>query len=79
MLCTRARGIFDHLKNFWSPGGIWYKFLVPQCNPLKGFGTPTTELKIIQKVFAPLLQFYNSFRTSHNEQQQEQQQKIQTF
>ena len=65
---TRAEGIFQKLKNFLIPGSIWQKVLVPQHDLLKGFGTPTTKLKIAQKVFVPLLQLYNSFRTPDIEQ-----------
>ena len=65
---TRAEGIFEELKKFLSPGSIWQKVLVPQHDLLKSFGTPTTKLKIAQKVFVPLLQHYNSFRTLDIEQ-----------
>ena len=65
---TRAEGIFEELKKFLSPGSIWQKVLVPQHDLLKSFGTPTTKLKIAQKVFVPLLQLYNSFRTLDIEQ-----------
>ena len=68
MLGTRADGIFEELKKFLSPGSIWQKVLVPQHNLLKSFGIPTTKLKIAKKVFVPLLQLYNSFRTPNIEQ-----------
>ena len=68
MLGTKAEGIFEELKKFLSPGSIWYKALVPQHDLLKSFGTPTTKLKIAQKVFVPLLQLYNSFCTPDVEQ-----------
>ena len=51
---TRAEGIFEELKKFLNPGSIRQKVLVPQHDLLKGFGTPTTKLKIAQKVFVPL-------------------------
>ena len=35
---------------------------------LKSFGTPNTKLTMAQKVFAPFLQLYNSFRTPDIEQ-----------
>ena len=53
---TRAEGIFEKLKTFLSPGNIWQKVLVPQYDLLKSFGSPTTKLKIAQKVFLSLLQ-----------------------
>ena len=65
---VRAEGIFEKLKKFLSLGSIWQKVLVPQHNLLKSFGTPTTKLKIAQKVTVPLLQLYNSFRTLDIEQ-----------
>ena len=65
---TRAEGIFEKLKKFLSPGSIWQKVLVPQHDLLKSFSTPTTKLKIAQKVFVSLLQLYNSFRTPDIEQ-----------
>ena len=65
---TRAEGIFEELKKILSPGSIWQKVLVPQRDLLKSFGTPTTKLKIAQKVFVPFLQLYNSFRTLDIEQ-----------
>ena len=65
---ARAEGIFEKLKKVLSPWSIWQKILVPQHDLLKSFGTPTTNLKIAQKVFAPLLQLYNNFRTSDIEQ-----------
>ena len=68
MLGTRAEEIFEDLKRFLSPGSIWQKVLVPQHDLLKSFGTPTTKLKIAQKVFVPLLQFYNSFHIPDVEQ-----------
>ena len=68
MLGTRAEGIFEELKKFLSPGSIWQKVLVPQHNLLKSFGIPTTKLEIAQKVFVPLLQLYNNFRTPDIEQ-----------
>ena len=58
----RAEGIFEELKKFLSPGSIWQKVLVPQHDLLKSFGTPTTKLKIAQKVFVPLLQLFINFR-----------------
>ena len=65
---TRAEGIFAELKKFLSIGTIWQKVLVSQHDLLKSFGTPTSKLKIAQKVFVPLLQLYNSFRTLDIEQ-----------
>ena len=65
---TRVEWIFEELKKFLSPGSIWQKVLVPQHDLLKSFGTPTTKLKIAQKVFIPLLQLYNSFRIPDIEQ-----------
>ena len=65
---TRAEGIFKELKKFLSRRRIWQKFLVPQHDLLKSFGTPTTEVNIAQKVFVPLLQLCNSFRTPDIEQ-----------
>ena len=61
---TRTEGIFEELKRFLSPGNIWQKVLLPQHDILKSFGTPTTKLKIAPKNFVPLLQLYNSFRTT---------------
>ena len=61
MLGTKAKGIFEKLKKFLCPGRTWQKVLVPQHDLLKSFGTPTTKLKIAQKVFIPFLQLYNSF------------------
>ena len=63
---TRAEGIFEELKKFLYPGRTWQKVLVPQHDLLKSFGTPTTKLKIAQKVFVPLLQLCNSFCTEFN-------------
>ena len=63
MLGTKEKGNFEKLKKFLSSGYIWQKVLVPQHDLLKIFGTPTTKLKIAQKVSLPLLQLYNSFRT----------------
>ena len=68
MPATRVEGIFEELKKFLNPESIWQKFLVPQRELLKGFGTPTTKLKIVLKVFVPLLQLYNSFCTPDTEQ-----------
>ena len=65
---TRAEGIFEELKKFLSPGSIWQKVLVHQHDLLKSFGTSTTKFKIAQKVFVPLLQLYNGFRTIDIEQ-----------
>ena len=65
---TRVKGIFEEFKRFLSPRTTWQKGLVPQYDLLKSFGTPTTKLKIAQKVFEPLLQLYNSFRTPGIEQ-----------
>ena len=65
---ARAEGIFEKLEKFLSPGSIWQKVLVLQHDLLKSFGTPTTKLKIAQKVIIPLSQLYNSFRTLHIEQ-----------
>ena len=70
MLGTRADGIFEELKTFLDPGGIWQKVLVPQHELFKGFGTPTTKFKIAQKVFVLLLQLHNSFRPPDIEQKQ---------
>ena len=63
---TRAEGIFEELKTFLNPGSICEIVLVPQHDLLKEIGTSTTKLKIAQKVFAPLLQLCNSFRTPEN-------------
>ena len=63
-----AEGILEELKTFLRPGSTWHKVLVPQHDILKSFSTPTTKLKIAQKVFVPLLQLYNSFRTLDIEQ-----------
>ena len=65
---TKAEEIFEELKKFLSPGSIWHKVLVPQYDLLKSFSNPTRKLKIAQKVFVPLLQLYNSFRTPDIEQ-----------
>ena len=65
---TRAEGLFEVLKKFLCPGRTWQNVLVPQHDLLKSFGTPTTKLKIAQKVFVPLLQLYHSFRTPDIEQ-----------
>ena len=65
---TRAEGIFEKLKKFLSSESIWQKVLVLQHDLLKSFGTPTTKLKIAQKVIVPLLQLYFSFRTPGIEQ-----------
>ena len=43
-------------------------YLAPQHDFLKSFRTPITKLKIARKVFVPLLQVYNSFRTPEIEQ-----------
>ena len=53
---------------FLSPGSIWQKVLILQHDLLKSFSTPTTKLKIAQKVFVLFLQLYNSFRTLDIEQ-----------
>ena len=50
MLSTWAEELFDDLKKFLSPRSIWQKVLVPQYDLLKSFGTPTTKLKIAQKL-----------------------------
>ena len=63
MLDTRVEEIFEDLKKFLSPGSMWQHILVPQHDLLKSFGTPTTKLKIAQRVFIPLLQVYTSFHT----------------
>ena len=63
MLDTRAEEIFEHLKKFLSSGSIWQEILVPQHDLLRSFGTPTTKLKIAQKIFIPILQVCNSFHT----------------
>ena len=68
MLGTRVEAIFEELKKFLSPGSIWQNVLLPQRDLLKSFGTPTTKLKIVQKVFVPLLQLHDSFRTPDIEQ-----------
>ena len=68
MLGIRAEEIFEVLKKFLSPASIWQKVLVPQHDLSKSFGTPTTKLKIAQKVFVPLLQLYNSFHNTDIEQ-----------
>ena len=60
---TRAEGIFQELKQVLCPRRAWQKVLGRQHDLLKSFGTTTTKLKIAQKVFVLLLQFYNSFRT----------------
>ena len=54
-----------------NPRSIWQKVLVPQHDLSKGFGTPTTKLKVAQKVFIPLLQLYDSFHTPDTEQKKE--------
>ena len=63
-----AEGIFEELKKFSSPGSTWKKVLVTQHDLLKSFGSPTTKLKIAQKILVPLLQLYNSFGTPDIEQ-----------
>ena len=68
MPSVRAEDVIDESKKFLSPGSIWQKVLVPQHDLSKSFGTPITQLKIAQKVFVPLLQHYNSFRTPGIEQ-----------
>ena len=68
MLGNRAEEIFEVLKKFLSPRSIWQKVLVHQHDLSKCFGTPTTELKIDQNVFVPLLQLYNSFHAPDIEQ-----------
>ena len=60
--------ISKELKKFLRFGSIWQNVLVPQHDLFKRFGTPTTNLKITQKVFLPHLQLYNSFRTPDIEQ-----------
>ena len=65
---TRVEEIFEELKKFLCPGRTLQKVLVPQHDLLKSFGTLATKLKISQKVFVPLLQLYNSFRTPDIEQ-----------
>ena len=65
---TRAERIFEKLKEFLSPGSIWHKVLVPQHDLLKSFVTPTTKLKIAQKIFVPFLPLYNSFHIPDIEQ-----------
>ena len=65
---NREEGIFEKLKKFLSPRSIWQKVLVPRHDFLKTFGTPATKLKIAQKVFVPILQLYESFRTPYIEQ-----------
>ena len=65
---TRTEGISEELNKFLSPESIWQNVLVHQHDLLKSFGTFTTKLKIAQKVFVPLLQLYNSFRTPDIEQ-----------
>ena len=65
----KTEEIFEELKMFWSPGSIWHKILVPQHDLLKSFGTPTTKLKIAQKVFVTLLLLYNSFCNPDIDQQ----------
>ena len=53
---NRAEEVFEEFKKFLKPASIWQIVLVPQHDLLKSFGTPTKQLKISQKVFAPLLQ-----------------------
>ena len=65
---TTAEEIFEELKQFLSPESICQKVLVLQHDLLKSFVTPTTKLKIAQKVFLPLLQLYNSFPNPDIEQ-----------
>ena len=72
MPSTRAKGIFDELKRFLSPGRIWQKVLVLQHDLLKSFSAPTTKLNIAQKFFVPLLQLLNIFRTPDTEQKKTQ-------
>ena len=72
MPSTRAEGIFDELKRFLSPGRIWQKVLVPQHDLLKSFSAPTTKLNTAQKLFVPLLQLLNIFRTPDIEQKKPQ-------
>ena len=72
---TKVEEIFQELKKFLCPGRTWQKVLVPQHDLLKSFGTPTTKLKVAQKVFVPLLQLYNSFRTLGIKQKQKQNKK----
>ena len=79
MLGTRAEGIFEELKKFLCPGLTWQKVLVPQHDLLKSFGTPTTKLKIAQKVFVPLLQLYNGFRTLDIEQKKKKSKEFNSF
>ena len=68
MLDTRAEEIFEDLKKFLSSGSIWQEILVLQHDLLRSFGTPTTKLKIAQKIFIPILQVCNSFHTPEIEQ-----------
>ena len=63
MQCTRAERVFEQLKKFLSSAGIWQKVSVPQYDLLNRFGTPTTKLKMAQKMFVPLSQLYNDFHT----------------
>ena len=60
--------IFEELKKFLILGSAWQKVYVLQPDLLKSFCTPTTKLKIAEKVFVPFLQLYNSFRTPNIEQ-----------
>ena len=76
---TRAEWIFERLKKFLSPGSIRQKVLVSQNDLLKSFGTPTTKLKIAQKVFVHLLQLYNSFRTPDIEQKNQKPKSLTVF
>ena len=68
MLDTRTEEIFEDLKKFLSSGSIWQEILVLQHDLLRSFGTPTTKLKIAQKIFIPILQVCNSFHTPEIEQ-----------
>lgn len=56
MSSARTEEIFEELKKFLNPGIIWQKVLLPHYDLLKSFFSPTTELKVVLKVFIP---FYN--------------------
>ena len=71
MLGTRAEEIFGVLKKSLNPESIWQKTLVPHHDLSKSFGTPTTKLKVAQKVFMPLLQLCDSFHTPDIQQKKE--------
>ena len=53
--------------------------MIPQYDLLKSFGTPTTKLKIDQKVLVPLLQLYSGFRTPNIEQKKFQREELNSF